>query len=104
MTDKPSQNEEEYFAKLDAELINRKRLEQQREAMAAERRSHFMKCPKCGASLETVDYHEVHIDRCPECGGVWLDDGELGAITRHADPGFVGRVFRDFLGKGKGRK
>lgn len=101
MTDKPSQNEEEYFARLDAELINRKRLEQQKAAMAAERRSHFMKCPKCGADLQTVEYQDIHIDRCTECNGVWLDDGELDQITRHTDPGFMGRVFRDFLGRGR---
>jgi Zn-finger nucleic acid-binding protein len=24
----------------------------------------------------------VHIDECPECGGVWLDTDELAAIRR----------------------
>jgi len=47
MPDKPSKNEEEYFARRDAELLR-----QQRDAVhrrdRAERRSHHMKCPKCG--------------------------------------------------------
>jgi Zn-finger nucleic acid-binding protein len=24
----------------------------------------------------------VHIDECPECGGVWLDTNELASIRR----------------------
>jgi uncharacterized protein len=42
-------------------------------------------CPKCtdGAVLFRHFWsvkHEVTIDECPECGGVFLDAGELGAI------------------------
>lgn len=45
-----------------------------------------MKCPRCTTSLETVDLGEsggefaaVVIDRCPNCSGVWYDEGELDA-------------------------
>lgn len=99
--EKPSQNEEEYFARLEAELIQQKREEQLRAAQEAERKSHYMKCPKCGADLETVEQHGVHLDRCPECHGIWLDQGELEEVARHADPGLLGRVFGSFLGKSR---
>jgi hypothetical protein len=100
-TDKPSQNEDEYFARLEAELIQKQRAEQQKEAAQAERRSHYMKCPKCGADLETIEEHGVHVDRCPECHGIWLDQGELDVVMKHSDPGLLGRVFGNFLGKSR---
>jgi hypothetical protein len=99
--DKPSHNEDEYFAKLDAELIQRHRAARAREAVAAERRSHFMKCPKCGAGLETIEQRGLSIDRCPECRGLWLDHGELELLMKHGDPGVFGRVFRDLFGRAK---
>jgi Zn-finger nucleic acid-binding protein len=40
-----------------------------------------MKCPKCGADLNTVDYHGVQVDRCPECDGVWFDAGEVESLV-----------------------
>jgi len=97
-TDKPSQNEDEYFARRDAELIEKQRVERMKAEAAAERKSHYMKCPKCGADLGTTDQHGVSIDLCPDCGGIWLDAGELDTVLQHTDPGFIGRVFSNFLG------
>jgi hypothetical protein len=95
MSDKPSRNEDEYFAREDAERIRKLRAEQEAEERARERRSHFMKCPKCGADLITDVFHGVQIDRCPECGGVWLDHGELDQLMKHEDPGVLRRVLSD---------
>ncbi|MCB1202408.1 MAG: zf-TFIIB domain-containing protein [Leptospiraceae bacterium] len=34
-------------------------------------------CPQCSrVSLQPISYKGVTIDKCPECHGVWLDDGE----------------------------
>lgn len=41
-------------------------------------------CPVDQGPLEKEEYHGVILDRCPVCGGVWLDDGELEAIERAA--------------------
>lgn len=38
-------------------------------------------CPVDGRPLEPQQIANVAIDRCPSCGGVWLDEGELGVIT-----------------------
>lgn len=100
-TDKPSQNEDEYFARQDAELIKKQRLEHQRAAIAVERKSHFMKCPKCGADLVTELIEKIPIDRCPECSGIWLDNGELEALGGAKNPGLVGRVFGDLFASRK---
>lgn len=100
---KPSRNEEEYFAKLEAERIERKRNEQMRLAKDAERKSHYMRCPKCGGTLVTEEFHRVQIDRCPDCHGMWLDKGELEAVTKHEDKGLLSRAMGEFIGSLKGR-
>ena len=41
---------------------------------------HWMRCPKCGQKLTTVNYRAVEIDLCPTCRGVWLDANELQTI------------------------
>ncbi|MEP7324380.1 MAG: zf-TFIIB domain-containing protein [Gemmatimonadota bacterium] len=97
MTDKPSRNEEEYFATQEREKLAKTREEARRAALSAERKSHFMKCPKCGADLVTEDLHGVQIDRCPECHGIWLDPGEIDAVAAHEDKGIISRVFGDVL-------
>lgn len=40
----------------------------------------MMTCPSCHAPLVIVDRHDVEIDYCPDCRGVWLDRGELDKI------------------------
>ncbi len=82
MTDKPSRNEEEYFARQEAERLEKSRAEVQRVTIESKRKSHYMKCPKCGADLSAVDYHGVQVDRCPECNGVWFDAGEVESLVK----------------------
>ena len=94
-SDKPSKNEDEYFAREDAERLARLRAHRQAEQTAAERKSHLMKCPRCGADLQAQMLRGIHLERCPECHGVWLDDGELDLLVRNDDPGVLGRVMGD---------
>jgi Zn-finger nucleic acid-binding protein len=41
--------------------------------------------------MEKEVLEDIIVDRCPECGGVWFDGGELemlsAAIHRAAEPG-----------------
>ena len=41
-----------------------------------------MTCPRCRTELEkkSVRGRGVEVDRCPKCGGVWADAGEVGQI------------------------
>ncbi len=94
---KPSRNEDEYFARVDADL--RKALRQKADAdraagIAAERN----KCPRDGATLEATDRSHVTIDVCPKCGGVWLDKGELEILAagNAEHSGFVGSLLNIF--------
>ena len=103
-TDKPSRNEDEYFAREDAERIAKLRAKGLAEQTAAERKSHYMKCPKCGAGLTTETFRGIQIDRCPECNGLWLDDGEIALLVKNDDPNMLGRVMGDLWSTLKGRK
>ena len=103
-TDKPSKSEEEYFTKLERERLERKRQEMQKLNQDTERKSHHMRCPKCGGHLKTEDFHKIQIDRCPDCHGVWLDAGEIEAVVDLETRGFMGRALGDFMGSLKGKK
>ena len=94
--EKPSRNEDEYFAKQDAELIKKKRAELDAARAKAARSAHLMKCPKDGSDLVEKEFHNVKVDVCSECKGMWLDAGELEMI-RVVDRNPVRRIFGDFF-------
>lgn len=96
---KPTENEDEYFAREDAEA-RRKLAHDQGLKLAADERAalkqlHHMHCPKCGMTLETHAFREVQVDKCHHCGGVWLDDGELDRLAGK-EAGFVQRLVAVF--------
>ena len=96
INEKPSRNEDEYFVKQDAEAIKAHRARLDAERLATERKSHYMKCPKCGADLEEKRVGSVAVDTCPDCKGMWLDAGELELVrqARSSDqPGIVDDFF-----------
>ena len=94
---KPSDNEEEYFLKQEAEKLRKASEERRRKLQAEERERarelHHMKCPKCGMNLDTITLGNVHVDKCFNCEGMWLDKGELEAL-QSKEPGFLGRLLR----------
>jgi protein-arginine kinase activator protein McsA len=97
--DKPSRNEDEYFAR--QELERRKKWAQEQSAkLASEERdrlkqAHWMKCPKCGMDLQEIELHKVKVDQCANCGGIFLDKGELDQFEQ-AGSGVVSKVFSIF--------
>lgn len=44
-----------------------------------------MICPRCNAQLAISNTHDVEIDYCPNCRGVWLDRGELEKIIERSN-------------------
>ncbi|RME22976.1 MAG: hypothetical protein D6806_12070 [Deltaproteobacteria bacterium] len=48
-----------------------------------------MRCPKCNSEMKKVTVRKIEVDRCPSCGGIFLDKGELEAI----DDADIGAVF-----------
>ena len=43
-----------------------------------------MVCPVCDKDMLVLEFELVEIDHCAECGGVWLDSGELALIGQRA--------------------
>ena len=39
-----------------------------------------MQCPRDDVELLVEHHHGIEVDRCPECNGRWLDDGELSQL------------------------
>jgi hypothetical protein len=83
---KPSEKEEEYFARLEFE--RRKELEKEKHQRLTEEKKkrlkelHHMRCPKCGMELIEIDYKGIKVDKCSECEGVWLDAGEFETASK----------------------
>jgi len=36
-----------------------------------------MDCPVCKNAMVTLELADIEVDYCTECGGIWLDAGEL---------------------------
>jgi len=96
---KPSEKEDEYFAREMFEKKQKIEQEKQKQLADAERQKakelHFMKCPKCGMNLVEIDYKTIKVDRCSACEGVWLDTGELTQIVK-LEKGTLDRLFSVF--------
>jgi predicted Zn-ribbon and HTH transcriptional regulator len=83
---KPSNLEDDYFAREEIEQKRRLALKQSEVTAAKQREElkqlHFMKCPKCGFDLHSLEKGKVELDTCFNCKGVWLDEGELQALLK----------------------
>jgi predicted Zn-ribbon and HTH transcriptional regulator len=93
--EKPSKNEDEYFAREEAERLKQLRAHETADRTAAERLSHHMRCPKCGGRLQTEAFHGVQVDRCPDCHGIWFDNNEVESLMKDEDHGVLRKVMGD---------
>jgi len=97
------QTEDEYFAREDAlkkqklALAETKKLEEEEKERL--KKLHYMRCPKCGMELQTIEYRGIEVDRCFSCRGTWLDDGELEKVAEQdSDAKQKGTWVRSVLG------
>ena len=78
-------NEDEYFARIEAE--KRERLaailadEEAKAEAEALKLLHHMHCGKCGHLMRTTHFKGVEIEVCPVCSAVLLDAGELEILA-----------------------
>ena len=77
---KPSQNEDEYFAKRDAEWLRERRAQLDREQAAAAKATSALACPRCGTALTERAFQNIKLEACEKCKGVWCDAGELEMV------------------------
>ena len=99
--EKPSEKEEEYFARQEFERKRKLAEERERKLKEEERARlkelHWMRCPKCGRELVEVEYRGVKIDKCTNCAGIWLDAGEMDQLAGKGE-GVIGGLLRVFKG------
>ena len=104
---KPSQTEDEYFVREDAEKKRKLALQAQRETAEAERNRlkqlHWMRCPKCGMEMHEVKLRGVDVDVCFSCQGVFLDKGELEHIEKPESKGVMSAILNWFRPETKAR-
>jgi Zn-finger nucleic acid-binding protein len=100
-TKKPTEAEDEFFAREDAEKKRTIILAQTKALATAERERlkalHHMRCPKCGMALTELHLNGVEVDRCFTCHGIFLDEGDLKKIT--GEPGYWARMLHFFARK-----
>lgn len=92
--------EEAYFYKLNKELLERRRNEIDVEKAGMKDQSnhpHWMKCPKCGSSMQEIELIKIRVDKCTQCQGVYFDNGELQILLESQEPkGFLGKLKKIF--------
>lgn len=95
---KPSQAEEEYFAREEAEKKRKLALTQVKQLAAAEREQlkqlHFMHCPKCGMKMQEIALAGVIVERCFHCHGIFLDEKDVEKLS--GLQGYWARMLRFF--------
>lgn len=98
MKDQGYSKEDEYFHKKDQELMAklREKADAQRAKLEAEnqKKEYWMRCPKCGSTLNEEKYDLVLVDRCSSqsCGGIFFDGGELEMLLK-AKSSLVQKIF-----------
>lgn len=97
---KPSQTEEEFFAREEAEK-KRKLASQVSKQLAADEKKklrdlHFMHCPKCGMKMQDVKLRGLDVEVCFECGGIFLDKNEIDVIAAPQQKGIMSAILNWF--------
>ena len=70
--------ENEYIHRHEQEILAKSRAESQEKLIREECRN---RCPKCGEAIMPVTFRSVPLDRCPDCGGVWLGPNDLKILA-----------------------
>jgi uncharacterized protein len=81
-------SEDEWFARHEKDLLRNVKIEKERkqkelaellkkdEAVKL-KELHWMRCPKCGATLSEQNLLGIRVDECPLCDGIYFDRAEL---------------------------
>lgn len=95
---KPSRNENEWFARRDADWLKAQRaiLDARRAA-----RPSGVHCPRHHGELAERVFDGVRVDVCEACHGVWLDAGELEQLL-HLAPRALGALMTAVRGSAGG--
>lgn len=78
--------EDIFFAERDRELLAKLKAQLQK----VKKTDSGLRCPKCPGLLESYTFQGYALDRCDQCGGVWMDQGELEGVIRKVNRGPLG--------------
>lgn len=87
--------EEEYFHRKNQEAINKLRAKINEAVKAQPADPAAMHCPRCEGTLKPIKLEDVETDVCDKCGGVWLDQGELGRLMMK-DDNWLSRLWKNW--------
>jgi len=87
---KQKAEEDTYFAQQD-----RSKLEKLRESASGQPALGL--CPRCGVRLGQREHHQVQVNECSKCGGIWLDKGGLQLLVEREDESWASRWLRSLL-------
>jgi len=87
--------EDIFFAARDRELIEKLKAQLQK----VEKTAIDLRCPKCPGHLESYTFQGFALERCEQCGGVWMDKGELEAVVRKVSRGPLGEWIDTLTGR-----
>ena len=93
MDDRRRGLEEEHFNRKNSEAIEKLRAKIKLAAEAKAAGISTMSCPRCDGNLQEKNFEEVLIDTCDNCGGVWLDSGELEQLMKRDQDGWFSRLW-----------
>jgi len=83
--------EDRYFQELERQRLAASQRKDQTPKMVCRREGR----PEDGCPLATFEIDGVQVDRCAECGGVWLDKHELEDLlhrSKKKQPGLIERM------------
>lgn len=82
--------EEEYFYRINRDLIEKKRSELNSKRNEQESKSaqtiHWMKCPKCGSQMNKMNISGIYAEQCAQCHGIFFDREEFETLLESRIP------------------
>ncbi|MEA2626667.1 MAG: uncharacterized protein QOD06_2712 [Candidatus Binatota bacterium] len=92
LREKERAEEDRFFAQRDRDLLEKLRRSSSEQEESTIQELARSRCPRCGTRLVAKQVDGVEIDECPSCSGVWLDKGELEALSRRDSKTWLARV------------
>ncbi|HJQ83251.1 MAG TPA: zf-TFIIB domain-containing protein [Candidatus Binatia bacterium] len=90
---KEKAEEDRFFAERDKALLEKLRQQRSTAELDEVRELARERCPKDGDKLVSLEHHDVTVEQCPTCRGMWLDAGELEMIAKREHDSWLGRFF-----------
>jgi hypothetical protein len=90
-TPNPLKTEAQWFYEREREIIEEQHREREKrlaELLKAEedertiklREAHWLKCPKCGHDMKSLQLEGIELEQCTFCEGIYFDRGELDSF------------------------